>query len=86
MRRPIITTDTAGCSNVVLQGKSGFLCEPQSVMDLKRCMMKVCELGPDRMSDFGRTGRQHIEENYDETLVIARYQEVLSQLLLRTSH
>ena len=78
MGRPIITTDAVGCREVVDDGVNGFLCRYQDVQDLAKKMERMLELSPEARSEMGRRGREKIEREFDERLVIDRYLEVIA--------
>ena len=80
MGRPIITTDTVGCREVVDDGVNGFLCRLQDVYDLSKKMEKMLTLNREERSEMGRRGREKIEREFDEQQVIDRYLEVISTL------
>jgi glycosyltransferase involved in cell wall biosynthesis len=73
MGKPIITTDTPGCRDLVAPGETGFLCEPQSAESLVDAMDEMLKLpGRERLA-MGRAGRRKAEREYDERTVIAAY-------------
>ncbi len=78
MGRPIITTDAAGCREVVDDGVNGFLCRSQDAHDLAKKMEQMLALSPEERSEMGRRGREKIEREFDERLVIDRYLEVIA--------
>ncbi len=80
MGRPIITTDAVGCREVVDDGVNGFLCRVQDVDDLAEKMERMLALSREERSEMGRRGREKIEREFDERLVIDRYLEVISTL------
>lgn len=78
MGRPIITTDAAGCREVVDDGVNGFLCRTQDAQDLAKKMERMLALSPEERIEMGRRGREKIEREFDERLVIDRYLEVIA--------
>jgi len=73
MGKPIITTDAIGCRDVVDDGVNGFLCLPKNTDDLAEKMEKMILLEPQRRSEMGKMGRQKVEREFDEKIVIERY-------------
>jgi len=73
MGRPIITTDSVGCKEVVDDGINGFLCQPQNVDDLADKMERFIKLSAFARRQMGRRGRKKIELNFDEKIVISKY-------------
>jgi glycosyltransferase involved in cell wall biosynthesis len=81
MERPIIASNVPGCREIVLNGESGFLCEPQNVSSLIACMMHMLSLSTEDCINFGKKGRMHVKELYDEQLTINLYKNRLNELL-----
>ncbi|PPD02933.1 MAG: glycosyltransferase family 1 protein [Methylobacter sp.] len=78
--KPIITTDTVGCRDVVDEGVNGFLCKPRNVGDLKAKMEKMLLLSQPERLQMGLNGREKILKNFDEKIVIERYMKALEYL------
>jgi len=71
--RPIITTDTSGCRDVVKDGVNGFLCRPRDVGDLADKMERIAALSPAEREEMGRQSRSKAEREFDEQIVVKRY-------------
>ena len=80
MGRPIITTDAVGCREVVDDGVNGFLCRVRDAEDLAKKMERMLALSREERSEMGRHGREKMEREFDERIVIDRYLDVLSRL------
>jgi len=81
MAKPIITTDVSGCRDVVTDGVNGFLCRVGDAQDLARCMKKMLRLAPAQRAEMGAAGRRKMEQHFDESIVFAKYIEVLGSIL-----
>ncbi len=81
MEKPIITTDTAGCRDVVQDGVNGFLCTIKDVDSLCDCMEKMIHLAPEERKAMGAKGRQFVIEHYDEHIIIDIYHKTLQHYL-----
>lgn len=79
MSRPIITTDAAGCREVVLDGTNGFLCQVRNGDDLAEKMFRMIRLTPEERAEMGRRGREKIEREFDERIVIQKYLETIQE-------
>jgi len=75
MGRPIVTTDSIGCREVVDDGVNGYLCQPKNVVDLAENMNKVFALSPAEREAMGMRGRAKVEREFDEEFVIYKYLE-----------
>lgn len=77
--RPIITTDTTGCRNVVDHGKNGFLCRPRNAEDLAHAMIRMIVAGDAARRVMGEYGRNKMEQEYDERIVIRKYERAIEE-------
>lgn len=73
MARPVITTDTPGCRDVVAEGQSGFLCAPRDRDALVTAMRSFLALDDGARADMGLAARRRAEDRYDERIVIDAY-------------
>ena len=71
MGRPLITSRIHGCMEAVIEGESGFLCEPQNTDSLYEAMVRFCEMPQNKREAMGRAGRRHMEEVFDKGKVVA---------------
>ena len=81
MGRPIITTDAVGCREVVDDGRNGFLCQPRDAADLAAKMERMLSLPPHQRAEMGLRGRQKMEAEFDEHIVIQKYLAAIQTLL-----
>lgn len=81
MAKPLITTDTPGCREVVADGETGYLCAPRSARSLESAMLKVAELSEEGRLEMGRRGRAKAERNFDEQIVIHAYLSAIKSLI-----
>lgn len=80
MARPIITTDAVGCREVVNDGVNGFLCNVRDAEDLAQKMVKMLSLSSEQRAEMGRRGRQKIEYEFDERIVVGKYLAAIKRL------
>lgn len=78
--KAIITTDTPGCREVVLEGENGFFVKPQSVESLALAMHRALKLDNKKLEYMKRASRVLAEERFDEKIIIHRYLEIADQL------
>lgn len=78
MARPIVTTDTAGCRDTVVNGVTGLLCRVRDAEDLAARMRLICQMPADDLAEMGRAGRAHAEARFDEQHVVDAYRQVLA--------
>lgn len=80
MARPVITTDTPGCREIVDDGITGFLCHPRDASDLASKILAMINAGADGRAVMGALGRRKMELEFDESLVIEAYRAGLSDV------
>lgn len=81
MGKPIITTDTIGCRDVVDDGINGFLIQPRDIQGLVDKMELVINMSHQVRLEMGLNGRKKIESQFDEKKVIQEYINVLEKTI-----
>ncbi|MBS0301341.1 MAG: glycosyltransferase family 4 protein [Proteobacteria bacterium] len=71
--RPVITTDSVGCRDAVDRDVSGLLCRPKDAADLAQQMNRFLSMTPAQREAMGAAGRQKMEREFDERIVIDAY-------------
>jgi glycosyltransferase involved in cell wall biosynthesis len=77
MSLPIITTNVPGCRDVVEDGVNGFLCASHSAHDLADKLKILLGLNAEQRFEMGRRGREKVECEFDERIVIEKYREAI---------
>jgi len=83
MGKPVIATDVPGCREVVEDGRNGYLCRFKDPEDLAKRMVGFTRLSASVREKMGRYGREKIERQFDEQIVIRKYLAVVDDLLTR---
>lgn len=69
--RPLITSDIPGCREAVEDGVSGYLCQTKDADALYEVMRRFVELPQESRAEFGRRGRERMEQRFSKTAVVA---------------
>jgi len=77
--RPIITTDSVGCRETVIDGRNGFLVQPKSVDQLVRAMFRFID-APEIIEEMGRASRQLALTRFDVHTVNKQIIEAIESL------
>ena len=72
MGRPVITSNIPGCKESVLEGISGFLCEPKNTDSLYKSMAAFIELPYEKKRQMGLEGRKHMELCFSKEAVVEK--------------
>lgn len=81
MGRPIITTDTVGCRDVVCDGENGWLVKVADADDLAEKMISLGTASITEREAMAQAGRIKMQREYDERLVIEAYLTRIQALL-----
>ncbi|MBI5740619.1 MAG: glycosyltransferase family 4 protein [Nitrospirae bacterium] len=80
MERPVVASDAGAVREIVIDGKTGFLIEPENPEQIAR---KVCELyyDPELRTKFGKEGRRLVEQNYSVGPMLDKIESLYERLL-----
>jgi len=81
MAKPIITTQTVGCREVVDEGINGLLVPVKDAKALAEAMIRLIR-DPALRERMGKAGRTKIEQEFDERLVIEKVMDIYDQEVL----
>ena len=77
--RPVIATEVPGCREIVENGVSGLLCQPRDARGLHDQMIKILIMDWRQRRDMGKAGRQKVEKEFDEKIVLSIFSEEISK-------
>lgn len=77
---PIITTDSVGCRESVIEGVNGFLIEPQNLEALIKPMEYFIN-NPDKIREMGINSRKYAEERFDVNIINNDLLELIKNVL-----
>ena len=80
MEKPIITSNTTGCKEIVEDGITGFLCEIKNGFDLAEKMKQMLLLTTEQRERMGKKAREKIIREYDKEIVLDAYLKAISDL------
>jgi len=78
--KPIITTNSVGCKEVVDDRINGYLCEVRNPIDLAEKMKKMMALSDKEREEMSILGRKKMENEFDEKIVINKYLDAIDQI------
>lgn len=78
--RTIITTNRAGCREIVDDGINGFIVEEKNSNDLIKKVEKFINLSNEEKKQMGLAGRKKVEKEFDRNIVIDAYMRELEKI------
>ena len=84
--RPIITTDTPGCRETVVDGVSGFICPKDDLNELINSIEAILKLPNNTRKQMGLEGRLKAVQEYDRKIVIREYLRAIRKTLHEANH
>jgi Glycosyltransferase len=70
MGRPLITSNICGCKEAVIDGKTGFLVEPNDCMDLYSKVVEFINIPYSLKKIMGRHSYKHIKNNFEKSIIV----------------
>lgn len=81
MQKPIVTTDTTGCREIVEDGVNGYLCRVRDSIDLANKMEKMYLLSDEERLNMGKKGREKVIREFDKQIVLNAYLTTIAEIL-----
>jgi len=78
--KPVVATDVGGSSEVVIDGKPGFLVPPKAPEALAGAVLHLLT-DPELARDLGKAGRIRVEAEFTPEIMVARLEELYDSLL-----
>jgi len=77
--RPIITTERAGCREIVDDGITGFLTPIKDEVIMEKSIEKFLAMSWEQKKEMGLAGRRKVEREFDRELVVDAYIEEIER-------
>lgn len=81
MEKPILTSDTPGCRDLVNNGKNGLLCKVADSEDLYDKMKKLYDSNHSELIQMGKESRKIVENKYGEEFIFEAYLNAITEIL-----
>ena len=79
MEKPIITTNSAGCREVIKDGLNGFMVKAKDTGSLLEAIKKMAKLSPAERLKMGEEGRKMVLRRFDERIIVAQYLNLIEK-------
>lgn len=80
MEKPVVATNVTGCKEVVVDGVTGFLCEPRNSQSLADALNRLLELNETALAEMGKAAREFVRETYSNEKVFTRYHQTIAEI------
>ncbi len=77
----IIASNIAGCKELCIDGKNGYLCETKSTESLKNAIEKTLNLSRTDLINMGKNGRDLVVNNYSTHIVNKIYKKIIKEFI-----
>jgi glycosyltransferase involved in cell wall biosynthesis len=81
MEKPIITTDSVGCRDVIEDGKNGFMVKSKDVDSLVNAMIRMIALPEKERDKMGKYGREKAIAEFNKEKVVDAYLKTINELV-----
>lgn len=81
MGKPVITTNSVGCREVVENDKNGFLVPVKDPKALAEAMIKFIELPKEKIDMMRKYSREKAVKEFSEKIIIDKYLKVINEIL-----
>jgi glycosyltransferase involved in cell wall biosynthesis len=78
---PCVATGVGGTREIIVDGETGYIAQPQSVESLRRAMMRLMQMRPENRESMGLDARQRIAEQFSVSAVLDRWERLFCDLL-----
>jgi glycosyltransferase involved in cell wall biosynthesis len=78
---PCVATAVAGSQEVIADGETGYLAQPQNVDSLRRSMARLMQMRPESRRAMGTDARLRVEAQFSLSCVLNRWEALYSELL-----
>lgn len=76
--RPVIGSDVPGIKETFIDNVSGYSFKVKQTDELENAIIKFNKLSYDEKAKMGIKGRQHVEHNFDRSIVVNKYMEFIN--------
>lgn len=82
MGKPVVAFDSGGVSEIIVDGKTGFLVPPEDIGLMAEKIIYLID-NEEEKKNFGKEGRKRVKEKFSEEQFIFKHIELLTDILNR---
>jgi glycosyltransferase involved in cell wall biosynthesis len=77
---PVICFRTSGLTDIVIDNKSGFYCEPYLVNSLADCLFNMLTISKSERENMGKFGREYVIKNFSNDIILEKYLKIINDV------
>ena len=77
---PVVTSDVPGCSDIIIDGVNGYLCNPRDSTSLKHSINKMLSLSKNELLNMSKKSREIVQSKFSIGLVLDKYLNQIGKL------
>jgi glycosyltransferase involved in cell wall biosynthesis len=81
MACPIIASEVPGCTDIVIDGVNGILCQPKNSQSLLAAVKRFLDMSPQDRHKMGQNGRDIVLSKFTNERVFSKYQSSIEEVL-----
>ncbi|GAB6099421.1 glycosyltransferase [Halanaerocella petrolearia] len=62
--KPVVSTDVSNISEIMIDGRTGYLAESKNPKDIANQVIEMIDLGPEERKKMGQAGKEIVEDNF----------------------
>lgn len=78
---PVVSFDTSGLADIVIDGQTGFTAQFNCADDLARKIEKIITIGHEQRVELGRAGRKHIASKFSCPIIALQYEKIINDAI-----
>jgi glycosyltransferase involved in cell wall biosynthesis len=82
-KRVVVASDRGGTRELVIEGKTGFLCKPEDSTNLKEVLQKVMTAEEDGLTNITRQGKELVEKNHTLQNYLLQLEKLYKKVVVR---
>lgn len=77
---PVVTSDVPGCSDIIIDGVNGYLCNPRDSISLKHAINKMLSLSKNELLNMSKKSREIVQNKFSIEIVLDNYINQIDKL------
>jgi glycosyltransferase involved in cell wall biosynthesis len=84
--KPIIGSILGNAAKLILDSKSGFVCNPSKPNELSNIVLKMSMLDEVTRVNMGKNARSYFEENFNSKILFEQLEHIMKNIIIKRKH